>query len=365
MERQTLTMQPASAVLTIDLEAIVSNYRTLAHRAAPTECSAVVKADGYGLGATTVGAALLAAGCQTFFVAALSEGLDLRSALGPAPRIFVLNGLPPGGEALCLSATLLPVLSSVSQVKAWSEHGNGAPAALQVDTGMSRFGLSVTEQVDLAGDLARLNLVLLMSHLANADEPEHRGNAAQLEAFRAAKGRFPTLPASLANSAGTFLGADYRFDLCRPGAALYGIEAGPRVEGIVPTVQLTAQIAQIRTVAPGTHIGYGYTFEADRPMRIATIAVGYGDGWPRHLSNGGAVWFGDYRLPIVGRVSMDSFMADISAVPPEQIAEGVAVELIGPHQTADDVGRLSGTIGYEILTRLGRRYARTYRAAKE
>ena len=249
----------AAATLTIRLDRITANYRALATRVSPASCAAVVKADAYGLGASRVAPALAEAGCTEFFVAVLDEALDLRRVLGPKPRIFVLNGLQSGSETVCSEAGLTPVLNSLEQCRNWSRMVR-RPAVLQVDTGMSRLGLSVAEQEYLlASDLlADLNLVLLMSHLANADEPGHSGNAAQLAAFDAARARFPTLAASLANSAGIFLSPQYHFDLCRPGAALYGIEIGPLAKGIEPVISLDAAITQLRSVERGTSVGYGY-----------------------------------------------------------------------------------------------------------
>lgn len=349
----------ANGVLTIDVGAVVANYRTLVAQVAPARCAGVVKADSYGLGADKIAPALWQAGCRDFFVALIGEGLALRDILGPEARIYVLNGLPPGAENAAVSANLIPVLNSLAQCRAWKD--TGRPAVLQVDSGMSRMGLSVADQEALLADeelLESLDLVLLMSHLANADEPDHEGNLSQHAGFLAASSLFPKLPLSLANSAGSFHGDSFHLDLCRPGAVLYGIEAGPRVVGIKPVVQLEARVGQLRDIPAGASIGYGYQFTADKPMRLATISVGYADGWPRSLSNRGAAWFSGQRLPIVGRVSMDSFVVDAGAVP--ELAEGDLVELIGEHQSADDVARDAGTIGYEILTNLGRRYHRIY-----
>lgn len=351
----------ATATLTVDLGRLVANYRGLKARAVRSSIGAVVKANAYGLGAAVVGKALLQAGCNDFFVAVLEEAISLRHDLGPGPRIFVLGGLQDGRVSTYERLSLIPVLNSLEQCQIWAATG-GLPAVLQVDTGMSRLGLSVAEQHDLAasGYLADLNLVMIMSHLANADVPGHNGNEAQLQAFRAACQAFPGLPASLANSAGIFLSENYHFDLCRPGAGLYGIDIGPRSEGLLPVVALHARISQVRTVPAGTGIGYGHSFIADRTMKLITIGVGYADGWPRSLSPGAAVWLGDQRLPLVGRVSMDSFVADATEVDNDRLSVGTEVELIGPHQSVDDVARVAGTIGYEILTGMGERLHRHY-----
>jgi alanine racemase len=282
---------------------------------------------------------------------------------------MILNGVAPEDIAACRSLGLTPVLNSLVQAKAWASSSVSARgrerqrAVLQVDTGMSRLGLSEAEQAQLLatpGLVDRLDLGLVMSHLAVADEPDHPGNAAQLKAFEAARQRFPAVPASLANSAGMFLGPDFHFDLCRPGAALYGIEAGPRMSGIRPVVRLTAPVIQIRTIERDTAVGYGYSFRASRMMRLATVGFGYADGWPRSLSSVGAAFLGERRLPIIGRISMDSFTVDVSAIPGEALKEGDPLELIGPEQSADDVARAAGTIGYEILTRFGQRHQRVF-----
>lgn len=351
--------------LIVDLDAIAANFLALCRIAAPAEVAGVVKADAYGLGAGRVGRRLLREGCRTFFVATLDEAIALRGQLGPGPAILVLNGFVPGTGAAYATHSLTPVLNTLSQALAWAE-ADGAPgAALQVDTGMSRLGLSVTEQTQLLatpGLLERLKPALLMSHLAAADDPSHVGNTQQYAAFTAARARFPGIRTSLANSAGIFLGTQYHHDLERPGAALYGIDIGPNSHDIVPTITLDARIIQVRHIPAGEGVGYGFTFHAEKPMRLATIGIGYADGWPRSLSNSGAAWSGAARLPIIGRVSMDSFSIDITNAP-DSLGEGDFVELIGSHQSADAVAQAAGTIGYEILTRLGRRFDRLYREA--
>lgn len=363
-----MARQPAAgAILTIDVDAIVDNWRLLDRFAQPATAAAVVKADCYGLGAATIVPRLLAAGCRVFFVAELGEALALKPILGEEAALYVLNGVLPGSEAEYADANIHPVLSSLAQCRAWARlaaAGRELPSAmLQVDTGMSRLGLDVAEQEALAADddlRLALGLTHILSHLANADEPMHAGNGLQLAAFRAAKGRFPGLHGTLAASAGMVLSPDYHFDLCRPGAALYGIRSGQPLAGLKPVVDLRVPVAQIRTIAAGASVGYGYTFTASRTMRIATVGAGYADGWRRALAGKGFAFFGDHRLPILGRVSMDSFSVDISAVAAGDIAEGDLIELIGPHQSADEVAAIAGTIGYEILTSLGRRYRRVY-----
>jgi alanine racemase len=355
----------ASGILTIDVGAVVANWQSLAARVAPARSSAVVKADAYGLGATPLVRPLYDAGCRDFFVVALSEAGALRPLLPSDATLYVLNGLLPG-TAEAYGDGVLPVLNSLAQCRAWAEAKRGSrPSVIQVDTGMSRLGLDVAEQQALTSDpglLAATGARLIMSHLACADEPVKPASGEQLAAFHAARARLPGLAGSLAASSGIFLGPDYHFDLCRPGASLYGIETSPLAEGIRPVVDLRVRVLQLREIEAGASVGYGYTFRASRTIRLATLAAGYADGWWRRFSAGaGAAYFGDTRLPSAGRVSMDSFSVDVSALPDGMLAEGDLLELVGPHQSADDVARAAGTIGYEVLTSLGRRYHRVYR----
>jgi len=354
----------AGGILTIGVDAVAANWRSLAARVAPARSAAVVKADAYGLGAVPLVRPLYDAGCRDFFVVALSEAEALRPLLPSDATLYVLNGLLPG-TAAAYGDGILPVLNSLAQCRAWADARRGSrPSVIQVDTGMSRLGLDVAEQQALAGDpglLAATGACLIMSHLACADEPMKPASGEQLAAFRAARQRLPGLAGSLAASSGIFLGPDYHFDLCRPGASLYGIETSPLAEGLRPVVDLRVRVAQLREIEAGAAVGYGYTFRASRTTRLATLATGYADGWWRRFSAGaGAAYLGDTRLPSVGRVSMDSFSVDVSALPEGALAEGDLLELIGPHQSVDGVARAAGTIGYEVLTSLGRRYHRVY-----
>jgi alanine racemase len=359
----------AGAVLTIDLAAIRANYRLLRERLGGAGCAAVVKADAYGLGAAKVAPALLREGCDRFFVAQVGEGIALRAVLPGPVDILVLNGLPPGAEADCAAAGLTPVLNSLEQLAAWRAHarrrGQTLAAALQVDSGMSRLGMQPSEVATLAADpdtLKGLSIRLVMSHLACADEPAHPANAMQRVRFEALRAQLPAAPASLANSSGIFLGAPFAFDLARPGAALYGINPTPAQENPMrPVVGLSARIVQLRDVPAGEGVGYGHTFITKRPMRLATISIGYADGWHRRAAS--CAYFGKARLPFVGRVSMDSIIVDASSVAAGPLSPGDSVELIGEHQTVDDVAGHAGTIGYEVLTGLGARFHRIYRDA--
>ena len=326
----------------------------------------MLKADAYGLGADQVAATLWAAGCRRFFVAQLQEGVRLRSVL-PEAEIAVLNGVLPGSEPSYESARLVPVLNHLSEVERWRaqcrKSGGRLPAILHIDTGMNRLGLAADELSRVAAEpslLDGLNLRLIMSHLACAEDPDDTLTERQAEQFRTALSRLPPAPASLANSPGIFRGRDFHFDLTRPGCALYGINPIPeRPNPMRQTVRLDARVLQVRPVAAGVSVGYGASYRTEGPSRLATVALGYADGYLRSLSGKGAVFFDGVALPLVGRVSMDLVTVDATAAP-ERLAAGDLVEVIGPHRAADDVARDAGTIGYEILTGLGPRYERIY-----
>ncbi len=353
-----------TAVLTVDLDAIVANWRMLAARARPADCAAVVKADAYGLGAAAVAPALAAAGCGQFFVAHLVEGVALRRVLGAGPEILVLHGPAPGAAPGFAAHRLVPVLNSLAQAAAWAEFGRaqGAPlpAGLQVDTGMARLGLPAAQAAQLAAR-PDLDIRLLLSHLARADEVGHPANAAQLAVLLEVRRHFPGAAASLAASFGMFLGPAYHLDLVRPGAALYGINPAAGANPMRPVIRLQAPVVQVREIPAGAAVGYGHTWRAGAPARIATLGIGYADGLPRALSNRAGAWLGGVRLKLVGRVSMDSITLDASAVPEGALAPGTLLDLIGPDCDVDAVAAEAGTVGYELLTRLGDRFQRRYR----
>ncbi|TPL93413.1 alanine racemase [Mesorhizobium sp. B2-3-12] len=361
-----VSQEAAGAILTIDLGAIRENYRRLKALLGGARCAGVVKADGYGLGARQVASALAEEGCGIFFVALLAEGIALRKAIGAGPEIYVLNGLPPGSEPEAVAAGLCAVINSGAQLEAWRAAarrvGRTLPAAIQVDSGMSRLGMAPAEIEAVAGDAAAFDGIgvrYVMSHLACADEPRHPANEQQRLAFERLRALLPEAPASLANSSGIFLGQSYHYDLARPGAALYGINPTPAEPNpMLPVVRLQAKVAQTRDVEKGTGIGYGHTYHADGPLSLATISFGYADGWLRRSAS--AAWFEGVRLPFLGRVSMDSIILDISALPPGKLGEGDLVELLGPSQSVDDAAGHAGTIGYEILASLGTRFHRHY-----
>jgi alanine racemase len=358
----------AGAMLTIDLAAIVENYRLLREQAQTAVCAAVVKADAYGLGADVVAPALAGAGCRNFFVAHLDEGIELRRILGPGATIAVLHGPFASTEADFIAHDLVPVLSSLDQVGQWATTalaaGTRLSAILQVDTGMARFGLSEADVSTLVSDnhqLDTLDVRLVMSHLACADERDHPANAMQLTSFRQMGSLLPCRRMSLAASSGIFLGSDYHFDLVRPGAALYGIapQAG-RTNPMRPVVRLQGKVVQVREVPANTPVGYGHTARTNTASRLATVAVGYADGFLRSLSSRGGAWFNGNHLPLIGRVSMDSIILDATALPEGSLLPGALVDLLGPDQDLDALARAAGTIGYELLTSLGARYHRQY-----
>jgi len=358
----------ASGHLTIDLGALRDNYLALAAMAPACQTAAVVKADAYGVGADMVSQTLFDAGCRHFFVAHIDEALALRLRLPAQARIFVLNGLQPGNETSCAAMAITPVLNSLEQIAQWAVHaktlGRKLAAAVQIDTGMCRLGLSPKELETLTSQpqlLDGIDIAFVMSHLACADEPDHACNAAQLSAMRQATIAFPDIPVCFSNSGGIFLGREYHNHLLRPGIALYGgAPSLDRPNPMKPVVRLDLAVIQTRTVPAGSLVGYGGSFEASGSTRLATIAAGYADGLPRSLSNRGAAWYDGVRLPIAGRVSMDSIILDISALPEGTLTQGSFVQMIGPEQTLEDIADDAGTIAYEILTGLGRRYRRTY-----
>lgn len=354
----------AGALLTVDLAAIAFNYRLLRSMAAPAACGAVVKADAYGLGAAMVVPALFGAGCRHFFVAHLDEALAIHRVVPRGAGLYVMHGVFDGGEADCAAHGIVPVSNSPAQLQRWAAQarrsGRRLPAVLQIDTGMARFGFAPADLVRARDQLEPLALTFIMSHLACADTPDHPANIAQRIRFDAARAHLPPAPGTLAASSGIFLGADFHYDLVRPGAALYGIAPNGLPNPLRPVVRLDAKVVQVRHVPAGTPIGYGHTAVTAAPARLATIAVGYADGYLRSGSNHGAAWLGETALPVMGRISMDSIVLDASDLPQGAVEEADMVELIGPHRGVDAVAADAGTIGYEVLTSLGRRYHRRY-----
>ena len=345
-------------LLTIDLDAVARNWRALDQLSGAAETGAAVKANAYGLGIGPVSLALWGAGCRSFFVATLDEGVSLRGSL-PDATVYVLNGVSGDGAMEARGQGLVPCLNAPHQVAAWRVAGGGA-CALHVDTGMGRLGvepeglarLVATERETLA------DCTLVMSHLACADEPGHSMNEVQRAAFEAMRPALPHARASLAATGGTLLGADFRYDMVRCGIGLFG---GMPFAEAEPVVTLTAPVIQVRDVPEGGTVGYGTSWTARRPSRIATLPLGYADGFHRALSWGTQVWIDGRPAPLAGRVSMDLLTVDVTEFP--DLREDAMVEIVGPNRTIDDLATDAGTIGYEMLTALGSRYERRYKGA--
>lgn len=364
----TTVIDGASGYLGIDLRALARNYEKLAAEVAPARAAAVVKADAYGLGTGRVAEKLYAHGCRHFFVAQFVEALRLRPLLAADAAVFVLNGLQPGNENACARENIVPVVNSLEQWHAWSGMakalGRTLPAVLQFDTGMSRLGVPPEERAALAGLVSAggIDVLFLMSHLASADDAQSEQNEDQRAEMERVAAEFAGLDVCFANSGGIFLGKAYHGVLARPGIALYGgAPTAGRANPMEPVVSLDVAVVQTRCVPTGTRVGYGASHVTAGPARLATIAAGYADGLPRSLSGRGAAYCDGVRLPIVGRVSMDSITIDISALPEGRLTLGSRVEILGPNQSLEDVARDAGTIAYEILTGLGQRYRRQYR----
>lgn len=342
----------AQALLTIDLDAIAANWRALdAASAGGVQTAAVVKADAYGLGADRVGRALAKAGARRFFVAMTEEGAALRQHLGPGPQINILGGHMAGDADMIRDLDLTPMLNSLQQVTRHLESLPGHPFGIQLDTGMNRLGIEAAEWQAIAPIVLAAKPEMLMSHLACADEPDHPMNRHQLANFHAMTDGLG-IPRSFAATGGILLGPDYHFDLTRPGIGLYG--GRPYAER--PVLRLSLPVIQTREVAVGETVGYSCAWTAARPSVVATLAAGYADGLPRTLSGRTPLWDGNREVPLIGRVSMDLITADVTDLP--EIPR--SLDILCAHQTVDDLADIAGTIGYEILTSLGPRYARRY-----
>ena len=340
-----------AATLTIDLSAIAANWRAL-DKLTECETAATIKADAYGLGVEKVGPALADAGARLFFVALAEEGVRLRRVLGPGPGICVFSGHMPGDADMIRQADLAPMINSVDQLLTHVEALPGHPFGIQLDSGMNRLGMEPAEWSALREIALAQNPVLVMSHLACADEPDHAMNQLQLDAFEDMT-RGVDAPRSLAATGGILLGEKYHFDLTRPGVGLYG---GLPFIDATPVVTLDVPVIQIRDVAAGESVGYANAFVARSPTRVATVAAGYADGLIRAMGGKATFTYEGHKLPVIGRVSMDLITLDVSGI--AQTPEHV--QLMGQHQSVDTVADFAGTIGYEILTSLGARYDRVY-----
>jgi alanine racemase len=376
-------------VLTIDLGAIVKNWKAMANRVVPADCAAVVKADAYGCGIDKVAAALAGAGCTTFFVAHLTEARRVRAAVAtaaPQAAIYVLNGLPPGTAPIFAEINARPVIGSLAEFVEWDAFRTatswGGGAALHFDTGMNRLGFALDEAPQFTARVKMPNhgISLVMSHLACADTPSHPLNARQIDAFRDLRFMFRGTPTSLANSSGIFLGPATHCDMVRPGAALFGVSPTPAPLNLMePVVTLRARVVQVRDVRRGEAVGYGAAWTASRASRVAIVSVGYGDGYPRAADGarprekgGGTLaersaksdafaLIAGQRCPMAGRISMDLMAFDVTRLPDDEVRRGAHAILIGDDITVDDVASWSGTIGYEVLTSLGRRHRREWK----
>lgn len=366
--------------LTVDLGALAENWRDMARQSGSARTAAVVKADAYGLGLEDCGATLYEAGARDFFVAVVQEGVTLR-AYAPDARIFVLSGIWPGQERMFFENDLVPVIASEEQLAFWmgviAEYGD-YPCALQVDTGFNRLGLPMQDALALAEDVSRpasFSPVLVLSHLHSGDTPSAASNKAQLESFRQVSAAFEGIESSLSASAGIFLGPEYHFDLTRPGIALYGGEAVNGMKPLRPVATAEARIVQIREAAVGGTVSYGATHQLERASRLAIASVGYADGYLRSLPgsgiplrtggiSGGFGFIAGHRVPVIGRITMDLTIFDVTDVPDGAVRSGDYIELFGPNMPVDEVARAAGTIGYEMLTSLGLRHERRYLEAE-
>ena len=365
----------ATGILTIDLDAIVANWRKLNSQAIPADCAAVVKADAYGCGIARVTRALAKAGCRTFFVATLDEARAAREVT-PTSAIYVLDGFFPGSGDLYAKFDCRPVIGDATELAEWDAFrltsGWEGPAAIHVDTGMNRLGFRVTEAQALESRIKNGNhgFALVMSHLVSAEVLGDPINGRQVAAFREIASLFSGVPASLSNSSGIFLGSQFHFDLVRPGAALYGVNPTPEADTpVLPVVDLKVRVAQIRNIEKGESVGYGATWTARQPTRLAIVTAGYADGYFRaaggvdNVRSAEAMVAGQ-RCPIAGRISMDLMAIDVTSLPPNAIRRGGMVTLIGEGITVDELAHHFGTIGYEVLTSLGKRYARVYKGGE-
>jgi alanine racemase len=359
--------------LRIDLAALADNWRDLARRAAPGRCAAVIKANAYGIGVSEAAPALWAAGARVFFVAHFSEGIAARRVLPAEAAIYVLNGLESGADpADYVEHRLAPAIGGEEELKRWSafaaRRGETSPCAIHLDTGMNRLGFESLARLQAAMEThgASSGADLLISHFISSEIPGDPINQAQIELFGAARAAFPGLPASLANSSGMFLDPAPIYDLGRPGYALYGGNPTPgRPNPMRPVVTLTVAIQQIRWIEAGATCGYNAQWTARRPTRLATLLIGYADGLPRGAGAtdarpGAEVAVAGRRCALVGRVSMDLTIVDVTDLPEDVVRPGDPVEFFGPTIDLDDFATRSGTIGYHLLTSLGPRHQRDY-----
>ena len=359
----------SNSFLEINIDSIIHNYQLINNKVGNTECAAVLKADAYGMGASVIAKALDKVGCSTFFVATIDEGIELRACFSKNEnQIAVLSGLLEGSEDIFYSNKLTPVLNDTEQIKKWAIYNKqkkiSAPSILHIDTGMNRLGLTIYELYDIiknSTELKELHVGWIMSHLACGDQPRDIMNEKQLSVFLNAKKEFPNVKASLANSAGVFLGQSYHLDMVRPGIALYGSGSGSiPSKPLKQVIKLYSRILQIRTLSTGASVGYGASYRVSEATRVATVGLGYADGYLRSLSNCSWVFFNGLRLPVIGRISMDYITIDITQIASGKIKTGDFIEIIGDKFTLDDLATVANTVPHELLTRLGTRHHRIY-----
>lgn len=356
-----------STIITIDLDALAANYRYCSEHVAPADCAAVVKADAYGLGVRHVARALEHAGCRQFFTATHREAISLRSLL-PNAVIYVLEGVQKRSVKALRDHGLVPVLISAPQAAIWADRarreGCRLPAVIDIDTGMTRLGFSAGELRTFASsdDLGQFDLQHIMTHFASAEEPGAGLAREQLERFDELRRLLPETPTCIGNSAGALLGPEFAGDLARVGIALFGANPYPENHGLPlrPVLRVQSRILQLREIDEETTVGYGATHTATPGTRIATVGIGYADGYPWSLGNRGIAAIEGHRVPVVGRVSMDLVTLDVTGLPDDLVQPGSLVDLIGPDITLEEVAERAGTIPYEILTRLGQRASRTF-----
>jgi len=349
-------------VLSINLGAVASNYRTLSSHLKSGSIAAVLKADAYGLGLVPVGQTLASAGCQNFFVAHLEEALELRSHLNHA-NIYVLSGVLKGTESDFRHHNITPVLNDYEMTERWANqpHTASIPAVLHVDTGMNRNGFDGPDLKHLlqnASLLERLDVKYLMSHLACAPDPSHPLNTQQRETFEQLRRLFPGLKGSLADTAGLYLGPEYHYDLTRSGKGIVGMYEAPTGPKLQNVATFQARVIQIREAKKGETVGYNANVTLEKDTRLAVLGVGFADGLDRRLSHGGSVMLGGHKAPIVGTLSMDYTVVDISHAPSVQVGDWA--EVFGDALSIQDVAHQIQTISREISTRLGKRLLRVY-----
>ncbi|WP_375327514.1 alanine racemase [Candidatus Tisiphia endosymbiont of Nemotelus uliginosus] len=369
-------MHSAHCTLEIDLAKIRANYRIMAQLCKTAEVAAVVKANSYGLGANIVAPALQQENCKSFFVTNIEEAISLRKVLGKKSNIFVLNGVFYDEVEEFKYYNFIPILNNIKQLEIWQKFAKHhmaiypnsglLPCAIHINTGMNRLGMTDKETKDIINNpalLEGLELQYIISHLSASEVADNPYNHKQLEKFKYYLSFFPKIKASLSNSSCVFLGEEYHFDLIRTGAALYGINPSESLinNPLHNPVRLTAPIIQLQELSAEDYIGYNMTFQTGRNSIIATLPLGYADGYSRAFSNYGEVFIDSYKAPIVGRVSMDLITIDVTDLPPEKVFLGQQVEIIGNNCTPDKIANIINTIGYEVLTMMGNRYKKVYK----